>query len=104
MVIKCTLSVPPENIRYYVRQLSQLPPLPEYITKNGPYVNNREGVAHQIIITYKFSKSKFAEARENISSQLRSLHGLPGFTLSAHTYGPHPSHLILEKSQQVRHY
>jgi hypothetical protein len=103
MVIKCTLSVPLESIKNYARQLSELPPLPDYINRKGPYMNIREGGNHQIIIIYKIDKSKFGEARENISKQLRSLDGLPEFTLSAHTYGPRPCHLILEKGQEVKH-
>ena len=95
VVIKCTLSVSLETIKYYARQFSELPPLSESITKNGPYVNNKEGAAHQIIIIYEFDKSKFAEAWENISNQLHSLRDIPGFTLSAH---------ILEKGREVKVY
>lgn len=104
MVIKCTFLVSRERIRDYPRQFSGLPPLPEYIIKKGPYVNNREGAVHQVIILYKFDKSKFAEAWENISKQLDFLRGLPGFTLSAHTYGPRPYHLTLEKGEEIKKY
>lgn len=104
MVIKCTISAPLESIKYYARQLSELPPLPDYIHKKGTYINIREEGAHQIIIIFKIDKSNFAEARENISRQLHSLHGFPEFILSAHTYGPRPCHFILEKGQEVKHF
>ena len=83
MIIKCTLSVAPENIGYCARQLSQLPPLPEHITKKGPYVNNNEE-AHQIIILYEFDRSKLKETWTNILRQTDSLHGVPGLAISAH--------------------
>jgi hypothetical protein len=95
VVIKCTLSVSLETIKYYAGQFSELPPLPEYINKKGPYVNNKEGAAHQIIIIYEFNKSKLAEAWANISNQLQSLRGVPGFALSAH---------MLEKGREVKVY
>ena len=56
MVIKCTLSFSLENIQYHATQFSELPPLPEYIIKNGPYVNNKEGTDQQIIILSLLSK------------------------------------------------
>lgn len=84
MVIKCILSVDMESIKYYDKQLSQLPPLPEHITKKGPYVNNNEGAAHQIIILYEFDRSKLREAWTNILKQIDSLHGVPGLAISAH--------------------
>jgi hypothetical protein len=85
MVIKCILSVAVESTKYYAKQLSQLPPLPEHITKKGPYVNNNnEGAAHQIIILYEFDRSKLREAWTNILKQIDSLHGAPGLAISAH--------------------
>ena len=78
--------------------------MPEYIIKTGPYVNNKGGGVHQIIILYKFDKSKFAEAWENISKQLGSFGGLPGFTVSAHIYGPRPYHLTLKKGEEIKEY
>lgn len=95
VVIKCTLSVSLKTIKYYARQFSELPPLPEYINKKGPYVNNKEGAAHQMIILYKFDRSKLREAWTNILKQIDSLHGVPGFALSAH---------MLEKGREVKVY
>ena len=104
MVIKCTLSITPEKMGYLAGQSWEVPPLPEYIIKKGPYFNNRKGAFHQIIILYKFDKSKFEEARGYISKQLGSIRDLPGFTLSAHIYGPRPYHFTLEKTGQTKKY
>jgi hypothetical protein len=62
MVIKCTFLVSLESVGDYAKQFGDSPPLPEYIIKTGPYVNNKGGGVHQIIILYKFDKSNFAEA------------------------------------------
>jgi len=93
MVIKCILSVDIESIKYYAKHFSQLPPLPEHITKKGPYVNNKEGAAHQIIILYEFDRSKIREAWTNILKQMDSLLGAPGLAISAH---------ILEAGKEVK--
>lgn len=95
VVIKCTLSFSLETIKYYAGQFSELPPLSEDINKKGPYVNNKEGAAHQMIILYKFDRSKLREAWTNILKQIDSLRDIPGFTLSAH---------ILEKGREVKAY
>ncbi len=97
MLIKCSFLVSQKSVRGYFEQLSDLPPLPEYIIREGPYFNSKKGAFGQIIILYKFDKSKFEVARECISRQLDSLQGLPGFTLSAHIYGPHPCHLTFRE-------
>ena len=101
MLIKCSFLLPRESFRDYLGQCSDSPPLPEYILKTGPYVNNKGGSDHKIIILYKFDKSKFAEAWENISKQLGSFGALSGFTVSAHIYGPHPCHLPLGKDGEI---
>ena len=83
MVIRFTLSIPMKRIKEVAR-LTELPSLPECITKRGPYVNNAEGVANQIIITYESEKTKLAEACQYIFKPLDVFQGVPGFTFSAH--------------------
>lgn len=104
MLIKCSFLVSLESVGDYAKHFADSPPLPEYIIKKDPYVNNKGRGVHQIIILYKFDKSKFAEAWENISKQLGCFRGLSGFTVSAHMYGPHPFHLPLEKGGEIKEY
>jgi hypothetical protein len=49
MIIKCTFQILLEDIRDYTRQVMDLPPLPEYITKRGPYIKEKGGAGNQII-------------------------------------------------------
>jgi hypothetical protein len=101
MVINCSLSTSREGIRHYARQFIDLPPLPAYITKNGPYFKNEKGGKHEIIICYEFDKSKFVEAMENICKQLGAFRDVPGFALIADSYSAHPCYLILEEAGEV---
>jgi hypothetical protein len=84
MVLRCTVSIPLEDIKNYAEQFSGLQLVPEYITQKGPFVNDRKGAAHQIVITYEFPTSKFGEASESIRRQLRGFREAPGFALSVH--------------------
>ncbi len=101
MVINCFLSTSPEDLWHYARQLIDSPPLPGYITKNGPYLENGGGGRQEIIICYEFDKSKFVEAMENICKQLGSFRDVPEFALFADLYNLHPYYVILEKAGQV---
>lgn len=93
MLIRCTFSVPLQRIRVYTREVSEVSSLPEYIIKRGPYIKEAPGTSSEIIIIYEFDKAKIAEVWEYISKQLDILHGIPGFTFSAH---------ILEEGKEVR--
>jgi hypothetical protein len=84
MVIKFTLSVPLEDISPYVKKISELPALPEFIAKRGPFIINGEGDKNRIITTYDFNESRLAEAWDIIFNQLHIFRDLPGFTFSAH--------------------
>jgi hypothetical protein len=101
MVINCSLSTSQESMTHYARHFIDLPPLPEYITKNGPYIKNERGGKYRIIICYEFAKSRFQEAMENICKQLDSFRDAPGFAFTADLYNAHPCYLILEKAGEV---
>jgi hypothetical protein len=103
MLMKCSFLVLQENVRDHIKGISGLPPLPECIIEDGPYLNNKGGALWQMIILYKFDRSKFEVAVESISKHLESFRGLSGFNLSAHIYGPRPSHLSFrEEGGQTR--
>ncbi len=100
MIIQCTLSVSLQTIWDYAKKIGGLPPLPRFITKRSAYVN-KKGTGHQIFIVYELDKSNFAEAMEYICKQLSSLRDLSEFSISAHSYDPHPCFLTLEKGAEV---
>jgi len=95
MVIKCILSVGPENIGYYAWQFWESASLPDYMTKMGPYVIEPQEKGNQIITTYEFDPSKFVEAWEYISEQIDVFRVIPEFSLSVS---------ILDKGREVKWY
>ncbi len=93
MVIKCIFSIPLKSIKDYARQITELPPLPEYITIRGPYINDTVGEGNQTITLYEFDESRSAEAWKSIFNQLDAFHAVPGFTFAAE---------ILSKDRRAR--
>jgi hypothetical protein len=83
MIIKCSFSIPLKAIGDYNRQAKSLPPLPGYIVKRGPYIDENKGTANQITTVYEFDKSLLAEAWQTISKHLDAFRAVRGFTLSA---------------------
>jgi hypothetical protein len=85
MVIQCTLSVSLKNIGTYAGKLSEVPPLPGYITRRGPFIQDgAAGGDDRIITIYEFDKSRLADAWQIISNQLDAFHDIPGFIVAAH--------------------
>lgn len=91
MGTKFSFSIPLKNIKEYARKVIELPPLPEYINKRGPYIHE----VVKIMVVYEFDKGKIAEAWEIIWKHLDAFRSIPGFTLSAP---------ILGKGKEVKGY
>ena len=89
MGIEFSFSIPLKSIKEYARKVIEVPPLPECITKRGPYIHDTV----KIMVVYEFDESKIAEAREIISKHLEAFQGIPGFTLHSH---------ILEKGEELK--
>ena len=84
MLIRFALSAPTKRIKDFSRKITRLPPLPEYITRRGPYIKGGTGMRSQIVILYEFDKLNLAKTWENISRNWDEFCGIPGLALSAH--------------------
>lgn len=84
MIIKFSLQVPVEEILFYIKKIVELPPLPGYITKRGPFINKGGGDKNRIITIYNFDESRLIEAWDIIFKHVHIFRDLPGFTFSAH--------------------
>jgi hypothetical protein len=84
MVIRLTFSIPLKRMKEYTRRVTETPPLPDYLSKRGPFVDNGKGAANQIIMMYECEKSKLPEACKYVFKQLDAFQDVPGFTFSAY--------------------
>ena len=83
MIVKCIVSISLKNIGVYAGKLCELPPLPEYITRRGPFIHEGAGDDDRIITIYEFDNSRLAEAWEIISNHFDVFRDIPDFTFFA---------------------
>jgi hypothetical protein len=84
MVIRLTFSIPMKRIKEYARRVIEMPPVPDYLSKRGPFVDDGKGAANQIVMMYECEKSKLPEACQYVFKHLDAFHGVPGFAFSAY--------------------
>ena len=83
MVIILSTSYPSENATEMGKRFLELPPLPDYLTRRGPYVLGTKGEGITSTTIYEIDRStKLAEAFEEVAKQAVHFLGVPGFTYS----------------------
>ncbi len=86
MFIRFTHSVPLKSIHEFSRVLKKLRPLPNYIKRRGPYIDDVGSTRNQIVLVYEFEKPKLAEAWKYIFLQWDAFRCIPGSALSGHVF------------------
>ena len=85
MVTIGMVSFPAESSKEMGKRFKDLPPLPPYITRKGPYVGSELGVGIKLISIWEYDPTKMAEAVEYVGNYYATFFGVPGFT---YTFGP----------------
>jgi hypothetical protein len=86
MVIIGMISYPTENTKEVGKRFKDIPKLPTYLTRKGPYVSSELGVGIKTISIFECDPSKIAEASEFIGNYYAHFIGIPGFTYSIGTW------------------
>jgi len=86
MVIMGMTSYPTESSKELGKRFTELPTLPPYLTRKGPYVSSELGSGIKTISIYECDPSKMAEATEFIGNNYARFIGVPGFTYSIGTW------------------
>ena len=86
MVIIGMLSYPTENTKEVGKRFTEVPMLPSYLTRKGPFVSSELGTGIKTISIFEFHPSKMAEATEFIGNYYANFIGIPGFTYSIGTW------------------
>ena len=63
-----------------IKRTSEITPLPESLSINGPYAKFISKSLIKSIAIYEFHESKLLEASEYIAKRLSSCDGVPGYT------------------------
>jgi len=82
MVIIGMTSFPVNSSLEAGKSFQNLPPLPEFITRRGPYILAVKGEGIQAFSVFEFDNSKMAEAMETIGNYYVTMRDVPGFSYS----------------------
>ena len=79
MIIIAFASYPPESARDMGTRFVELSPVPEFITREGPYMyaDGNEGI--KAVSLFKFDRSRAAEALTFVNEQHAVFYGIEGY-------------------------
>ena len=86
MVIIGMITFPTESSKEMGKRFKDIPPLPAYITKKGPYFSGELGLGIKGLSIFEFDPSKMAEANEFIANYYAIYIGVPGYTYTVGTW------------------
>lgn len=86
MVAIGMVSYPTESSKEMGKRFKDIPPLPTYITRKGPYFSGELGVGIKAISIYESDPSKTAEVVEFLGNYYAHYFGVPGFTYTIGTW------------------
>jgi hypothetical protein len=73
-------SYPTESAKEMGNRFKDLPTLPPYITRKGPYLGSDLGVGINSLSIFEYDPSKMAETYEFLGNYYAHFIGVPGFT------------------------
>lgn len=85
MVIIGKISFPTESSKEMGKRFMEIPPLPTYLTRKGPYFSSELGVGIKAMSIFECDPSKMAEAIEYVGNYYARFIGVPGFTYAVDT-------------------
>jgi hypothetical protein len=80
MVIITKTAYPTEAVNEIAKRFLELPPIPDYFVRRGPYVSAELGATITVMTIFELDKSKLAEGMEFISERMTQFFDIPGFT------------------------
>jgi hypothetical protein len=82
MLIVATQMYPTEQSKEMAKRYAEMPPVPSFLTKRGPYFTSELGTGIKTITLYDFDPAKTAEALAVVGARFARYHGVPGCTYS----------------------
>ena len=86
MVIITENFFPPGSAKDLGKAFLELPPLPEYITMEGPYILSDSERGIRSIVIYKCDNAKLSDAFLDVGDRLTNYFDVPGYTYSANVW------------------
>ena len=79
MVIVSNLSYPPGSAQDIAKRFLEAPQIPDFMTRNGPYINSTIDKGITTLSVYELDKSKLGEGYEFLGNYMAIFFGVPGF-------------------------
>jgi len=86
MVIIGRISFATESSNEMGKRFMEIPPLPTYLTRKGPYFSSELGGGIVAMSIFECDPSKMAEAIEFVGNYYARFIGIPGFTYTVGTW------------------
>ncbi|MFO7885232.1 MAG: hypothetical protein R6U68_10445 [Desulfobacteraceae bacterium] len=80
MIIVSNVNYPPESARDIANRYLKAPPLPDYITKKGPYISSDLATGIQSMTYYELETHRLDEGLLAVAESLAVYFGVPGYT------------------------
>ncbi len=86
MIVVSNVTYPPESTREIARRYLTAPPLPDFITKKGPYISASRRTGMHSLTYYELDNSRLAEGLQAIGDSLAIYFGVPGYQYEIKPY------------------
>jgi len=80
MVIVTTISFPTESAKEMGERFLQVSPLPDFLTRKGPYFSSNDTGSVTSLSIYELDSNKLAEGMTAVSEYITGFFGVPGFS------------------------
>jgi len=86
MVIITNVSYPPESASDMAKRFLETLPIPDFMTRRGPYFTATLKNGIMGLSVYEIEKSRIAEGSEFLGNYMTAFFGVPGFKYEVKTY------------------
>ena len=86
MGIIARMSYPPESVKEMAKRYMEIPPLPDFMNRTGPYVGASLSDGVHIEVLYELDNAKLAEGMDFVANFYTMFFGVPGFKYEIHPY------------------
>ncbi|MFO7988997.1 MAG: hypothetical protein ACQEQ5_12535 [Thermodesulfobacteriota bacterium] len=86
MIIVSNVTYPPESTKEIAKRYLTAPPLPDFITKKGPYISASRRTGMHSLTYYELDNTRLAEGLQAIGESLAIYFGVPGYQYEIKPY------------------
>jgi hypothetical protein len=86
MVIVSQLCYPPESANQIAKRFIEAPPLPDFMTRKGPYVDSELDQGVRTLSIFELDNRRLADGIAFVADYMTTFFGVPGFSYRIRQY------------------